>query len=381
MSECSLATRAVRLQRHPDGEDIIFDSLDELRDLGRFLPRSEETAPSSDGPAAKRAAVATMLSQHFNKKWDRTGHRQCSSKLGTAEWRAGLDRPVGNLTMPGAEIDGTGRLAVGGVPYINASSVPPVVAGAVPPMPHYVVTQHPMPGTVGDFWRMVLVERPACIVMLNGYDYAKVGDGDPAEACAPYWSPWEVGPATGLQLEELGREVVPNHGAEDVVLTLRISPRSGDHGLGGEAGPHVVRHLCASWWRDQDSPLAEQFVAFWCLLDKVIAETSASLPADAAPKVVAHCAGGIGRVGMLVAVDLSARAAMCESGTAHGPFARRGAAVSPDISIGYLRSRRANMVQSEQQYLAMHYVTGAVASLLKGSRSAPSVSAALAQGA
>merc|ERR1719409_2229175 len=106
--------------------------------------------------------------------------------------------------MPGAEIDATRLLAIG-VPYINATSVPPVVTDAIPPMPHYIVTQHPMPGTVGDFWRMVLVERPSCIVMLNGYDYAKVGDGNPAEACAPYWSPWEVSLAKGLHLEELGR--------------------------------------------------------------------------------------------------------------------------------------------------------------------------------
>ena len=31
----------------------------------------------------------------------------------------------------------------------------------------YIATQHPLPSTVLDFWKMVLAEKPAAVIMLN----------------------------------------------------------------------------------------------------------------------------------------------------------------------------------------------------------------------
>lgn len=372
----------VRLQRQPGNENIVFDDLLELKDLARLLPSSTEEGKEveqvGNDQATKRRAVATLLGQHFKSRWASTSPGQQQTKFGTAPWKAGLDRPVGNLAMPGAELDAD-RLQAIGVSYVNASSIPALVAEVNPPLPHYIATQHPMPGTVADFWRMVLVERPVCIVMLNGYDYSKVGEYDAAEACASYWLPKSLGSDTGLVLEEIEEQRVPNHGAEDVVRTLRISLSGTPHDhdgtvLNGQGMSHVVRQVFVSWWRDQSSPTMKRFSGTWHLVNDLLLD--AAEEGLVAPKVVVHCAGGIGRVGVWIAVDMCVRAMLCESGIIKETLVgleKRETVVSPDIAIGYLRSRRVNMVQSEEQYFFLHLaVERLVRSLRASAASLPS---------
>lgn len=355
----------VRLQRHPCGEDLEFRDLDELNDLGRLLiaSGSSEDLGSCD-QADKRHAVGTLLGQHFRARWRSTPYQRQHEELGTSAWQAGLDRPIGNLPMPGAELDAD-RLRAIGVNHINAASIPSFSVAPGHPkegmlLPHYVATQHPMPSTVEDFWRMVLVERPACIVMLNGFDYSKVGDGNPSEACAPYWSAGVLNAASGLALEELDVHRINNHGVEDVVRTLRISLRGQafDADLFPNGMTHEVRHICVSWWQDQRSPGIDQFVYTWCLLQELLLQAVAA-SGDDSPRVVIHCAGGIGRVGVLIAADVGARALVTKSGAVAGEGAvgldAHLALGSPDALIRYLRSRRVNMVQSEEQYFFLHY--------------------------
>lgn len=43
----------------------------------------------------------------------------------------------------------------------------------------FVVTQHPLPNTVADFWRLVFDYNCSSVVMLNELDTAQVG-GSPA---------------------------------------------------------------------------------------------------------------------------------------------------------------------------------------------------------
>lgn len=45
----------------------------------------------------------------------------------------------------------------------------------------FVVTQHPLPNTVADFWRLVFDYNCSSVVMLNEMDTAQVGGG-PATA-------------------------------------------------------------------------------------------------------------------------------------------------------------------------------------------------------
>lgn len=355
----------VRLQRHRCKEDLIFDGLDDMNDLGRFLLH-EGIGGDCDSceHEVKRVAVATLLGQHFKERWQTTSVHMQQEKLGTAAWQAGLDRPVGNLAMPGATLDAQ-RLRAIGVRYINAASVPSSSGPSSLLLPHYIATQHPMPSTVDDFWRMVLVERPTCIVMLNGFDYTTVGEQNPAEACAPYWSPDAVSADSGLILTEVEVQSVLNHGVKDVLRTLRVSlcGVAQDRAIFPHGMSHEVRQLCVYWWRDQACPSIDQFVSSWSLFHELL-KTSAE-PAFAAPKVIVHCAGGIGRVGVWIAADLCARAVAYRSSTLQGLVDYpdfQGFPLSPDLVIGYLRSRRVNMVQTEDQYFFLHY---AIAHLVK----------------
>lgn len=43
----------------------------------------------------------------------------------------------------------------------------------------FVVTQHPLPNTVADFWRLVFDYNCSSVVMLNEMDTAQVGGAQP----------------------------------------------------------------------------------------------------------------------------------------------------------------------------------------------------------
>merc|ERR1712087_650886 len=86
---------------------------------------------------------------------------------------------------------------------------------------------------------------------------------------------------------------------------------------------------------------------------------------DRQPKMVVHCAGGIGRTGVFIAVDMCARV-----------WVQFKKMISPDKMIGYLRERRVNMVQTETQYAFLHYSVGPVAKHLQSGLS-PGISTGL----
>lgn len=51
----------------------------------------------------------------------------------------------------------------------------------------YIATQHPLPSTVLDFWKMVLAEKPDVVIMLNKHEYDK-GNYYPNEPeLVQYW--------------------------------------------------------------------------------------------------------------------------------------------------------------------------------------------------
>jgi protein tyrosine phosphatase len=52
------------------------------------------------------------------------------------------------------------------IPYINASLIEYNNM-------RYIATQHPMENTIIDFWKMILLEQPSLILMLNGYEYKR----------------------------------------------------------------------------------------------------------------------------------------------------------------------------------------------------------------
>jgi protein tyrosine phosphatase len=55
-------------------------------------------------------------------------------------------------------------LSVLNIPYINASLIQENGMS-------YIATQHPLSNTIVDFWKMILIEKPSVILMLNGFEY------------------------------------------------------------------------------------------------------------------------------------------------------------------------------------------------------------------
>lgn len=51
----------------------------------------------------------------------------------------------------------------------------------------FVVTQHPLPNTVADFWRLVFDYNCSSVVMLNELDTAQVGGGLWDTKGGPLW--------------------------------------------------------------------------------------------------------------------------------------------------------------------------------------------------
>lgn len=51
----------------------------------------------------------------------------------------------------------------------------------------YIATQHPLPSTVADFWKMVLAEKPAAVVMLNKYEYDQAAKNPNEPELVQYW--------------------------------------------------------------------------------------------------------------------------------------------------------------------------------------------------
>ncbi|KAK7878441.1 hypothetical protein WMY93_034315 [Mugilogobius chulae] len=84
----------------------------------------------------------------------------------------------------------------------------------------FIVTQHPLPNTVKDFWRLVLDYHCTSVVMLN--------DVDPAQLCPQYWPEDGVARLGSLQVEFVSADL-----EEDVISRLfRIyntaRPQDGD---------------------------------------------------------------------------------------------------------------------------------------------------------
>lgn len=276
-----------------------------------FFAHAIEPGDESGRAPLLRSQLRTKLHQHFRERWPTTLADWTEEEL-----RRDKDRGVANRSFGQYGLD----LRAIAVPYINAARIP-----ALHPSPlSYVATEHPTGSSVGDFWRMVLLLQPCAIVMLNAAEAVR-----DIEAFPEYWR------TTGSRVEhepyvELSAEHMTAV-ADCAVRSLRCSL----HGLEWR-GPQLV----ASWWHDQSEPPLRKFLSLLRLLSRFV---NARGPAPT--PVLVHCAGGIGRAGVLIAADLGARAAVSGADPA---------LCSPDRLVGHLRRSRANMVQTAEQYEFLH---------------------------
>ncbi|XP_055455299.1 receptor-type tyrosine-protein phosphatase kappa isoform X6 [Psammomys obesus] len=182
---------------------------------------------------------------------------------------------------------------------------------------HYIATQGPVHETVYDFWRMVWQEQSACIVMVT--NLVEVG----RVKCYKYWpDDTEVYgdfKVTCIEMEPL---------AEYVVRTFTLERR-------GYNEIREVKQFHFTGWPDHGVPYhATGLLSF-------IRRVKLSNPPSAGP-IVVHCSAGAGRTGCYIVIDIML------------DMAEREGVVDIYNCVKALRSRRINMVQTEEQYIFIH---------------------------
>ncbi|XP_026886198.2 receptor-type tyrosine-protein phosphatase kappa isoform X8 [Electrophorus electricus] len=193
--------------------------------------------------------------------------------------------------------------------YINAN----YIDGYQRPS-HYIATQGPVHETVYDFWRMIWQEQSACIVMVTNLVEVK---------CYKYW-PDDAEVYGDFKVAFV--EVEPL--AEYVVRTFTLERR-------GFNEVREVKQFHFTGWPDHGVPYhATGLLSF-------IRRVKMSNPPSAGP-IVVHCSAGAGRTGCYIVIDIML------------DMAEREGVVDIYNCVKALRSRRINMVQTEEQYIFIH---------------------------
>ncbi|XP_072536097.1 protein tyrosine phosphatase receptor type Ma isoform X4 [Salminus brasiliensis] len=182
---------------------------------------------------------------------------------------------------------------------------------------HYIATQGPMQETVYDFWRMIWQENTATIVMVT--NLVEVG----RVKCCKYW-PDDTEIYRDMKVTLIETQLL----SEYVIRTFAVEKR-GAHEI------REIRQFHFTGWPDHGVPYhATGLLGF-------IRRVKSKSPANAGPMVV-HCSAGAGRTGCFIVIDIML------------DMAEREGVVDIYNCVRELRSRRVNMVQTEEQYVFIH---------------------------
>ncbi|KPP77246.1 hypothetical protein Z043_103351 [Scleropages formosus] len=182
---------------------------------------------------------------------------------------------------------------------------------------HYIATQGPMQETVIDFWRMVWQENTATIVMVT--NLVEVG----RVKCCKYW-PDDTEIYRDMKVTLIETQLL----SEYVIRTFAVEKR-GAHEI------REIRQFHFTGWPDHGVPYhATGLLGF-------VRRVKAKTPANAGPMVI-HCSAGAGRTGCFIVIDIML------------DMAEREGVVDIYNCVRELRSRRVNMVQTEEQYVFIH---------------------------
>ncbi|XP_060047347.1 phosphatidylinositol phosphatase PTPRQ isoform X2 [Erinaceus europaeus] len=204
-------------------------------------------------------------------------------------------------------------VSIPGSDYINAS----YVSGYLCPN-EFIATQGPLPGTVGDFWRMVWETRAKTLVMLTHcFEKGRI-------RCHQYW-PEDNKPVTvfgDIVITKLMEDVQ----IDWIIRDLKIE-RHGDC--------MTVRQCNFTAWPEHGVPENSTPLVHFVKLVR------ASRAHDTTPMIV-HCSAGVGRTGVFIALD------HLTQHINHHDFV--------DIYglVAELRSERMCMVQNLAQYIFLH---------------------------
>ncbi|OWF42103.1 Receptor-type tyrosine-protein phosphatase mu [Mizuhopecten yessoensis] len=197
--------------------------------------------------------------------------------------------------------------------YINANYIDSVTLPA-----EYIATQGPTDKIVDDLWRMIWQLKSGKIVMLtNLIEGTK-------KKCAKYW-PDEGEPMSTKHFNiVLDRErVYAFYVIRDIILTEKKTK-----------SVRQIHQFHYTTWPDHGTPDPNELVVF----HRRVKHYKNTLTG----KMVVHCSAGIGRTGTFIALD-----ALLEHGKTSGMV---------DV-MGYIRTMRkdrVNMVQTCDQYIAIH---------------------------
>uniref|UniRef100_A0A8C0BTR4 Receptor-type tyrosine-protein phosphatase kappa n=1 Tax=Buteo japonicus TaxID=224669 RepID=A0A8C0BTR4_9AVES len=274
-----------------------------LLDVPRYLCEGTES-PYQTGQLHPAIRVADLL-QHINlmKTSDSYGFKEeyevRSSVVGFYDHSRVILQPVED--DPSSD-------------YINANYID--VSGLHKYYLEFFVTG-PVHETVYDFWRMIWQEQSACVVMVT--NLVEVG----RVKCYKYWpDDTEVYgdfKVTCVEMEPL---------AEYVVRTFTLGRR-------GYNEIREVKQFHFTGWPDHGVPYnATGLLSF-------IRRVKLSNPPSAGP-IVVHCSAGAGRTGCYIVIDIML------------DMAEREGVVDIYNCVKALRSRRINMVQTEEQYIFIH---------------------------
>uniref|UniRef100_A0A8C9YRE2 Receptor-type tyrosine-protein phosphatase kappa n=1 Tax=Sander lucioperca TaxID=283035 RepID=A0A8C9YRE2_SANLU len=178
-------------------------------------------------------------------------------------------------------------------------------------------SQCPMQETVFDFWRMVWQENTAAIVMVT--NLVEVG----RVKCCKYW-PDDTEIYRDIKVTLIETELL----SEYVIRTFAVEKR-GAHEI------REIRQFHFTGWPDHGVPYhATGLLGF-------IRRVKSKTLTNAGPMVV-HCSAGAGRTGCFIVIDIML------------DMAEREGVVDIYNCVRELRSRRVNMVQTEEQYVFIH---------------------------
>nr|XP_020660413.1 phosphatidylinositol phosphatase PTPRQ [Pogona vitticeps] len=207
--------------------------------------------------------------------------------------------------MPDASIPGSD--------YINAS----YVSGYLCPN-EFIATQGPLPGTVGDFWRMVWETRSKTLVMLTQcFEKARI-------RCHQYW------PEDNIPVTVFG-DIVITKLVEDIQIDWTVR----DLKIERHGDCMMVRQCNFTAWPEHGVPESSASLVHFVKLIR------ASRAHDSTP-IVVHCSAGVGRTGVYIALDH-----LTQHINDHDFVDIYGL-------VAELRSERMCMVQNLAQYIFLH---------------------------
>ncbi|XP_057314367.1 receptor-type tyrosine-protein phosphatase S-like isoform X2 [Hydractinia symbiolongicarpus] len=143
----------------------------------------------------------------------------------------------------------------------------------------YIAAQGPKKGTIFDFWRMVLGEKPSAIVMLT-----KISE-EGKRKCEQYW-PINNGKEVfnGIAVEVIDVQVY----ADYVIRKIKVCY---------ENNKHQITHFHFTSWPHHGCPDYPTLLLNFCYRVRQL------IPYESGKQLLVHCSAGVGRTGSYIIID------------------------------------------------------------------------------